>query len=147
MVHERILTFASLAESCSSILSPSTHWTTDRCKVFFFMNLFFSASKQAASITAIFDVRQTVVPPRRVKKLIPEVYHIWRQKASTPNNLEKSHLVCVLHLFRLFLDQNEKKRSITSLREGWENPNRMSNNCNTHYSASLIVDCKSLTGG
>ena len=41
-------------------------------------------------------------------KPIPEVIHLWRHRTSTPNNLEKSRLVCVLDIFCTFLDKNEK---------------------------------------
>ena len=41
---------------------------------------------------------------------IPEVHvnHLRRHRTSMPNSLEKLHLVCVLYLFCIFLDQNEK---------------------------------------
>ena len=42
-------------------------------------------------------------------KPIPEVIHLWRHRTSTPNDLEKSRLVCVLDIFYTFLDKNEKK--------------------------------------
>ena len=41
-------------------------------------------------------------------KPIPEVFHLWRHRTSTPNNLEKSSLVGVLDIFCTFLDKNEK---------------------------------------
>ena len=41
-------------------------------------------------------------------KPIPEVIHLWHHKTSTPNNLEKSRLVCVLDIFCTFLGKNEK---------------------------------------
>ena len=41
-------------------------------------------------------------------KPIPEVIHLWRHRTSTPNNLEKSRLVCVLDIFWTFLGKNEK---------------------------------------
>ena len=39
---------------------------------------------------------------------IPEVIRLWRHRTSTPNNLEKSRLVCVLDIFCTNLDKNEK---------------------------------------
>ena len=39
---------------------------------------------------------------------VPEVNHLWSHRTSTPNNLEKLCLVCVLYLFCTFLDKNEK---------------------------------------
>ena len=39
-------------------------------------------------------------------KPIPEVIHLWRHITSTPNNLEKSRLVCVLDIFCTFLGKN-----------------------------------------
>ena len=53
-------------------------------------------------ISAKFDVRRNVVPPWRVRQA-----HYGRI-TSMPNSLEKSCLVCVLHLFCTFLDKNEK---------------------------------------
>ena len=41
-------------------------------------------------------------------KPIPEVIHLWRHRTSTPNNLEKSRLGCVLNIFCTFLGKNEK---------------------------------------
>ena len=41
-------------------------------------------------------------------KPILEVIHLWRHRMSTPNNLEKSCLVCVLDIFCTFLGKNEK---------------------------------------
>ena len=35
-------------------------------------------------------------------KPIPEVIHLWHHRTSTPNNLEKSRLVCVLDIFCSF---------------------------------------------
>ena len=46
--------------------------------------------------------------PRGWNKPIPEVIHLWRHRMSTPNNLEKSRLLCVLDLFCTFLGKNEK---------------------------------------
>ena len=44
----------------------------------------------------------------RWDKPIPEVIHLWRHRTSTPNNLEKSRLGCVLKIFYTFLGKNEK---------------------------------------
>ena len=41
-------------------------------------------------------------------KPIPEVIHLWRHRTSTPNNLEKSRLGCVLNIFCTFLGKYEK---------------------------------------
>ena len=41
-------------------------------------------------------------------KPIPEVIHLWRHRTSTPNNLEKLRLGCVLNIFWTFLGKNEK---------------------------------------
>ena len=41
-------------------------------------------------------------------KPILEVIHLWRHRTSTPNNLEKSLLVCVLDIVCKFLGKNEK---------------------------------------
>ena len=46
--------------------------------------------------------------PGRWDKPIPEVIHLWRHRTSTPNNLEKSRLGCVLNIFCTFLGKNEK---------------------------------------
>ena len=46
--------------------------------------------------------------PGGYDKPIPEIIHIWHHRTSTPNNLEKSRLVCVLDIFCTFLDKNEK---------------------------------------
>ena len=62
-------------------------------------------------ISANYDVRRNVVPPRHPggwDKPIPEVIHLWSHRTSTSNNLDKSRLVCVLDIFCTFLDKNEK---------------------------------------
>ena len=41
-------------------------------------------------------------------KPIQEVIHLWRHRTSTPNNLGKSRLGCVLDIFCTFWDKNEK---------------------------------------
>ena len=41
-------------------------------------------------------------------KPIPEVIYLWRHRTSTPNNREKSRLVCVIDIFYTFLYKNEK---------------------------------------
>ena len=41
-------------------------------------------------------------------KPIPEVIHLWHHRTSTPNNLEKSRLVCFLDIFCTFVGKNEK---------------------------------------
>ena len=59
-------------------------------------------------ISANFDVRRMLSHPGGCDKPIPEVVPLWRHRTSTPNNLEKSRLVCVLDIFCSFLDKNEK---------------------------------------
>ena len=59
-------------------------------------------------ISANFDVRRMLSHPGGWDKPIPEVVPLWRHRTSTPNNLEKSRLVCVLDIFCSFLDKNEK---------------------------------------
>ena len=41
-------------------------------------------------------------------KPIPEVIHLWSHRTSMPNNLEKSCLVCVLHIFCTFKTKMRK---------------------------------------
>ena len=41
-------------------------------------------------------------------KPIPEVNHPWLCRTSTPNNLDKGCLICVLHIFCTFVDKNEE---------------------------------------
>ena len=55
-------------------------------------------------------------------KPIPKVVHLWRHRTSTPNNLEKSRLVCVLDIFLLIFGQEWEKESNTTLRKGLGNP-------------------------
>ena len=48
--------------------------------------------------------------PKGWDKPIPKVIHLWRHRTSTPNNLEKSRLVCVLGIFY----QGIKKKNLHS---------------------------------
>ena len=60
-------------------------------------------------ISANFDVRRNVVPTLQGEKSpFWKVIHLWCHRTSMPNNLEKSHLVCVLYIFWTFLGKNEK---------------------------------------
>ena len=76
-------------------------------------------------------------------KPIPEVIRLWRHRTSTPNNLEKSRLGCVLIIFCTFLGKNEKNNQTSH----WGRDSGIQSSClrfaTSHDSASLVVDCKS----
>ena len=89
------------------------------------------------AISATFNVRQNVVPPWRVwqahsgskSSMNLEVNHLW---TSMQNNLEKLHLVCILIFISILhsFTQEQEKKSITTLMEGWGNPILVSKICN-----------------
>ena len=69
-------------------------------------DLLFSLLKQ--EYPAILTSGEMLSHPAGWDKPIPEVIHLWRHRTSTPNNLEKSRLGCVLNIFCTFLCKNEK---------------------------------------
>ena len=82
-------------------------------------HLLYTKNEEKASKNDIFSLLRQKYPPILTSgemlshpggwdKPIPEVIHLWRHRTSTPNNLEKSHLVWVLDIFCIFLDKNEK---------------------------------------
>ena len=55
-------------------------------------------------------------------KPIQEVILLWRHRTSTPNNLEKSRLLCVLDIFCTFLGKNEKNNQSPHWGRDWGIP-------------------------
>ena len=72
-------------------------------------------------------------------KPIPEVNYLWRHRTSTPNNVEKLHLLCILFLICTFSDKNEKNNQSPHKGGTGESKIFVSKIVSIHDSESLIL--------